>query len=68
MLTTNELQEFEEKLVTRKEQIKKNLEDAYGMIAPGMGARAGYPILLRGYVKPGRASQMPGDTFNPCRP
>jgi DnaK suppressor protein len=37
MLTKNELQEFEEKLLTRKEQIKKNLEDAYGMIAQMRG-------------------------------
>ena len=32
MLTQKELQEFEEKLTARKEQIKKNLDDAYGMI------------------------------------
>ncbi len=32
MLTKKELKEFEEKLLARKEQIVKNLEDAYGMI------------------------------------
>ncbi len=33
MLTPKELQEFEEKLTAREEQIKKNLDDAYGMIS-----------------------------------
>ena len=32
MLTQKELKEFEEKLTARKEQIRKNLDDAYGMI------------------------------------
>jgi DnaK suppressor protein len=33
MLTQEELKEFETKLIARKEQILKNLDDAYGMIA-----------------------------------
>ncbi len=33
MLTDSELKVFEEKLKARKEQIQKNLEDAYGMIS-----------------------------------
>ena len=33
MLTKEEMNAFEEKLLARKEQIKKNLEDAYGMIS-----------------------------------
>jgi len=33
MLTKEELQAFEERLLVRKAQIKKNLDDAYGMIA-----------------------------------
>ncbi len=33
MLTKEELRAFEEKLLARKEQIQKNLEDAYGMIS-----------------------------------
>jgi len=37
MLTEKELKEFEEKLLSRKEQIKKNLEDAYGMISQMRG-------------------------------
>ncbi len=32
MLTKKELKEFEEKLASRREQIVKNLDDAYGMI------------------------------------
>ncbi len=37
MLTQEELREFETRLLTRKEQIKKNLQDAYGMIAQMRG-------------------------------
>jgi len=37
MLTKEEVEHFEEKLLARKEQIEKNLEDAYGMIAQMRG-------------------------------
>jgi len=37
MLTQKELKAFEEKLQARKEQIKKNLDDAYGMISQMRG-------------------------------
>jgi DnaK suppressor protein len=37
MLTEKELKEFAEKLQSRKEQIQKNLEDAYGMISQMRG-------------------------------
>ena len=33
MLSKEEMQQFEERLLSRKEQIQKNLDDAYGMIA-----------------------------------
>ncbi len=33
MLTHDEMKMFEERLLSRKEQIKKNLDNAYGMIA-----------------------------------
>ncbi len=37
MLTQKELKDFEEKLLARKEQIRKNLEDTYGMISQMRG-------------------------------
>jgi DnaK suppressor protein len=37
MLTQKEMQEFEVKLIARKEQIEKNLDDAYGMISQMRG-------------------------------
>jgi len=33
MLTKEEMKEFEERLIRRKKQIQKNLDDAYGMIS-----------------------------------
>jgi len=37
MLTQEELKAFEDKLLERKEQIQKNLDDAYGLIAQMRG-------------------------------